>query len=405
MQQENKKQKNILLSLLFYGFTSLICIVVFFSFFFPQLRAIELLKSEAKTMYHTLNTTLSQGMDFSTFKSEANQFTQTPYQAQLLKNMSAQLYNSVFVNTGSLGYDAFLDTLKDNFVLNSSSTNEQKELVNTLLPIYGGEDDNPFVLTDYKFINYIESILETFDLEYEGLIGIQSPQLVEAFSSQNSKNALETSIFALPIDLNIRGSKRAMLDFFHYIEHAGNTYLEDGNISLHRDDVLSRGVLPVVLKGQTLSRSYNIYKNQILDIAKISMKDYIDSSLVQREEQSFVDFIKATRGSEAFETEITLHFYVQGVPQYKIEHHITTTIQQYQKLKKQLESLRKKSDIDPATKVHIETNYNYLKSIQTDITTLQSNMKKKIRLQDMYVNSQQYESSFERIAEQFNIAL
>jgi hypothetical protein len=52
------------------------------------------------------------------------------------------------------------------------------------LPPYSESEVNGAnnLLSDFKFINYIENLLETFSLEYSNEIGISDIHLVEEFS-------------------------------------------------------------------------------------------------------------------------------------------------------------------------------------------------------------------------------
>ena len=91
-----------------------------------------------------------------------------------------------------------------------------REISNTVLPSFSVHDldfgeDNTF--SEIKFVNYVETIMQTFNLEYSGDIGIGDILPVEAEDSKNinasnnkSKNEedlLVDKIFYMPLSFSV----------------------------------------------------------------------------------------------------------------------------------------------------------------------------------------------------------
>ena len=400
MQLENKQQKSIILVLFLYSILSIGCITVFFTFLYPNIAQIEQLKSNTSEVYESVQQAKAQWIWFDLFQAQAGQLAQNPYEQQLVQNIDTLTYNRVFTHTGISPYTTFLADKQSELTQQAVQKWPDQAIVSELLPLYGADWENTEVLSDFAFVNYVESILETFSLQYEGLIGIGNLNLVENFSSTTNKNSLETSIFSIPLDLRITGSKSSVLDFFHYIENSGKISLQEDRIIPYTDNTLSLGWLPIVLEWESYTPDYNIYQNPVVDIVHLSMKEYIDSSVFIREDQAFIDFVKQTRWNEVFDFDITLNFYVKWLPQYKIENKITEVIKDYQKIQSETNQQRKNTNISEGDKINLEKVSDYLQSLQGDIKTLQTNLKKQIRLQDMYTQAKELEQIFNNIREQ-----
>ena len=400
MQLENKQQKSIIIALFFYSILTIGCIMVFIFFLYPGLKDIQNVKAETSSLYTQIQESQAKGIWFEVFSTQAIPIAATPYETQLVKNFDKNTYNEVFTHTGTTSYNEFLENKTQQLTQQAVQKSPDHDIVAQLLPIYGWDVEDPATLSDFKFVNYVESILETFSLQYEGLIGIGNLHLVESFSSAKNKNSLETSIFYIPLELQVTGSKGSILDFFHYIENSGKISLLEESIIPYSDSTLTLWRLPIVLEWDAYTPGYNIYQNPIVDIASVSMKEYIDSSVYAREDQDFIDFIKQTRWNEVFSFDITLHFYVKGLPQYKIENKITGIIKDYQKIQSEVNAKRKQPQLTEVEKINLEKISDYLQSLASDIKALQANLKKQTRLQDMYTQAQDIEVIFTNIRNQ-----
>jgi hypothetical protein len=84
--------------------------------------------------------------------------------------VTVDFYNESFKNTTTKDYVEFLNIKKNelNNPLEKEKFKQKENQIIKILPPYSesevnGEDD---LLTDFKFINYIENILATFNLDY-----------------------------------------------------------------------------------------------------------------------------------------------------------------------------------------------------------------------------------------------
>jgi len=74
-----------------------------------------------------------------------------------------------------------------------------------------------------------------------------------------------------------------------------------------------------------------VYKNQLVDIDTVLMPEYIDSS-PEPSNTDLISFIENTQAREKFTVNLTLQFYVAGLPRYKIENFIQTLSSQNKNL-------------------------------------------------------------------------
>ncbi len=396
MNTQNKQQRSILITLSFYSVILFILIWVGVFLLYPEMRYIEAKKIQTNNKYTELEEVKTTWISLDIFKDQVSEKVSTPYEKQLVQNIDANTYQ-VFTHTGSIPYTEFLENLTQELQQKTEKSSSDSDIIGQILPIYGGEPENPYTLSDFKFVNYVESIFETFDLEYEWWIGIQDVVLVEDFSSEKNKNSLEASIFYIPLELKITGAKKSVLDFLHYVESTGKINIEGEAIELYSDNVLSLWRLPIILEWENYSPEYNIYKNPMIDIANIRMEDYLDSSISSRKEQSFIDFVRETRGNEEFIFDVTLHFYVEGLPQYKIQNKITQIVTDYNNIKAKAIKKRKSASTSAGEKIILDTVIDYLQSINSEIKSLQDNLAKQLKMETLYIEAQEFEKIFTQI--------
>ena len=134
-----------------------------------------------------------------------------------------------------------------------------------------------------------------------------------------SQNSLQEDIFKIPLNFTVTGQKSDIIDFIHFFEKVGAFSIQDEKIFLYTDKFISKK-----LTGAPINSNYNIYKNQLADISKISMVAYPDSSSIQSN-NDIISLIKSTNQSrEKYEVSMDINFYVSGIPIYLMKKYIDT---------------------------------------------------------------------------------
>jgi hypothetical protein len=139
-----------------------------------------------------------------------------------MKTIEPSFYTKHFKNDTNNTYLAFLEIKKEEFnnpILQQRFKQKQEQIVK-LLPTYSEVhlEDNDNILSDFKFINYMEAILQTFSLDYSNEIGLNDVVLLEEYSENDSKSKLNTSIYYIPVGLDIKGTKYNIINFLYFLE-------------------------------------------------------------------------------------------------------------------------------------------------------------------------------------------
>ena len=87
MQLENKQQKSIIIALFFYSILAIGCIMIFIFFLYPGFRDIQNIKTETSRLYTELQKSISKGIWFDVFSTQATPLAATPYEKQLIKTL------------------------------------------------------------------------------------------------------------------------------------------------------------------------------------------------------------------------------------------------------------------------------------------------------------------------------
>ena len=93
------------------------------------------------------------------------------YYANILKNVEADFYSLHFKNTDAENYDVFLEEKSEEIrsLKNSENFQEQDRKLQTLLPVYTSDTSlSDATLSEFHFVNYIENLLYSFNIEVEG---------------------------------------------------------------------------------------------------------------------------------------------------------------------------------------------------------------------------------------------
>jgi hypothetical protein len=240
-----------------------------------------------------------------------------------------------------LDYIAFLDEKFSEF-WEWELVDNKSILISKVLPTYSELVSDLWngTLSELKFINYIESIMETFSLTFENQVWFSEIELLEWYSVWILDDSLETNVYYIPLTFDITWKRADILDFLYFAWHVGkidiNTDTNDLYIDANLDSDFRTTFRNKILKWQNNILSEGIFNNQILDVESLSFAEYIDpetnTSRVY-EENSLANYIKTSTFSKDwdFKATIKLRFYVKWLPIYRIENYISGFISEFSK--------------------------------------------------------------------------
>lgn len=325
------EQKWLLISFILFLSLFLILVVTFLIYLLPSILKIEDSKSVALGLKSDIENIEKKWLSFSDFKKLSAQSTKDKFTLEILKVMDEDFYKNNLVNNSWSTYENFIKNKKEEIEeLSVWEYSEQQELIWIILPTYSSEvswlDSN--VLSDFEFINYVESILETFNLKTNNSIWINKLDIIEDYSVWSlAWEWIESNMYYIPLNLILEGKKSWIIDFLYFIENVWNISLNWDKVEINISDYLKN----VSLEWDLLTSWYNILKHQMVDIDKLSMDKYIDSWYDLRPDlYDFKDLIKSEQWNEKFTVNVILKFYVKGFPLIEIENMINDSLTLYQ---------------------------------------------------------------------------
>ncbi len=323
---------------------------------------------------------LSNASDINTIKSNS----------EILKNISKEFYEKNLKNDSDKSFDEFINKkiteLKSDD--NTKLIKDNNRQIINILPIYSENniDTGESTLSDYQFINYVESIIESFNLTTGWSIGIWNLVLLKDYAVSSDKwNTLESNLYAIPLSLNVKWTKSNILDFLYFVQNVWNIKVFNNMINIVRDDwTLSINGFPKVLAGDKYYKWYNIFENQIIDISNISMPDYIDSSYVPRKDKALVDFIKEEEGNDMFEVKVNLNFYVKWQPKSEVLNFINNVFLNFKLINAKVNKMISSWKIKWAELIKLKKKQNLLKNINSKIVSIKTELRKQKELDPVY---------------------
>ena len=395
----NKRIKSSLIQTFIFNVILLIMAVVFAVFvLWPSFLEIQEKKTALSAEYDRVNSMDKNGIEFQDFKALSNTAELSGYLKEIIKTTSADFYERNFKNKNAeQNFESFISQ-KETAVLaekKASLLQDKTEIVDTLLPIYVTNDWEEW-MTDFEFINYVESLLYSFNLISRNSIWVWELKRVD--DSDITKTHLDSNMFYIPLELQITWQKWDIIDFIHYFENVWSIGISEGNPEIYTDKALSK---KLVWSGD----ADNIYKNQLSDIQRLSMDAYIDaSSDVSR--WSLSDFVKTTQNRQRFSAGLELRFYVQWLPDYKIQNYVQSVVSMHANLLKESQQALKLTFNNAWTpssstlnaKNAIRSAANVLTVMQDDIKKLRVSLWKKDQdLTVVYSEAEEYKSRLDKI--------
>lgn len=333
-----REQNNLILSNIFFAIISFSLLFWWWYYLYWEISSIEEIKANTMELNTKLNSYKKEWIDFKTLEETLSEIDTSSMNNTekrilesnkiILKEIDENFYNNNFINKKENNFDSFISKKKEDYKKNSWDTEKKLEIISKILPLYSAEKIDENTLTDFQFINYIESIISTFRLSYKNYIWIKDIKQVENYVLSNTDKSLDKTIWEIPVELDISWRKSSIIDFLHFIEKVWKININDETweITVDREvDELNNPFLEFktkLLNWQKRTWDYNIFNNQIVDIDNIVLPEYIDSSDIQiqnsLEDNRFLKEIKNSQDREKYEIKIKLKFYTKWVPLYKI---------------------------------------------------------------------------------------
>lgn len=391
MKRTTREKNTIIITFIFYFILILgvIWIILFNTIW--KISEVEAKKIDTQKLYEELSKIKKEWINFNEFK---NISTDNETDKVILSNITSDFYNKYLKNNWSTDFDTFINKKKKelNSEENIKLIEKNKSQIINILPTYSENNINIWwdKLSDLKFVNYIESIVDSFNLSIWWSIGIWNVVLLDEYAvSSNWWDSLESSIFYIPLNITVKGTKSNIIDFLYFIEHVWNIEINNNKINVVRDykNFLSVNWFPKILSWDKYIKDYNIFENQITDISKISIPEYIDWSYISRGDKDFIDFIKKTQWNEEFEVKVNLNFYVKWQPKYEILKFIKSVTNNFKLLNLKVNQLISWNKVKWAKLIDLKKKQNLLKNLNTKVVNINKELRKQKDLEQIYKNA------------------
>lgn len=375
---------------------------------YPSLISVEDQKKELLEKYTWYNKIVQQGLTYDEFIEEKNQDSNiSEYLNDLIKAIPQSFYDKSIKNTS---WGNFLDYMQSKISKidkqkKDKLIEERDQKLESILPSYsssissiGGQEN----LTDFKFTNYVESILNAFSLTSNDSIWISDIIPVEDYAdtsdTKKKQSSLDTNIFYIPLKLSVKWKKSDVIDFLYFIENVGTIKVDKSNqVSFYTDDTFKKN-LPDSLES-------NIFENQIFDIEDLRMPTYLDSRL-SWSDAPLVDYVRQTQGDDMIEMDLQLRFYIRWLPDYLVKKYIKDTLDTYDALSKELDKKVKELDAKQFTTSDEILLVNSVKALDynlskyaSDVKSAKVSLSKSQDIDTLYRKCQEYVKVFTTIEE------
>lgn len=394
MERQKREENTIIIHFAFYFVLTIWLLAYLFLSILPQLLSIEDTKKSTKEVYTDLTRIEKSWLTFDEFKSLNNVWSNTVVVNEILKGMTWDFFTNNLVNTKYNTYKEFLD--KNTADLNSNEnkklSQEKIDRISRVLPPYTDNsiDFSNYALTDYKFVNYVESIIESFNFNTSNSIWISKLSLLDdyAISTWNGWDALEANIYYIPLNLVLQWTKSSVIEFLYFIENVGNISVDKNNININNNYwFLSKNWVKKVLEWDKLTSSYNIFEHQIIDIDKITFNDYIDSSYLSRGDTNFKDFIIKTQWNDKYEINLNLLFYVKWQPSYKLVEQINSILDKYKETQGKISKLLGNTKTEWLDRISLTKYNDTIKQFSEETNNMRKSLVKKENLEEIYIRA------------------
>lgn len=353
MERTNKQKKVIILYFVIFLLGIFATSLLFFYYLLPDIKEIEEIKNSTYETFTKVNAIKNKWISYDEFKSaisaelssDSAKNWEDGYLVEVANSITEDFYNTYLVNDSNTSYLTFLEEQSAElweWELNA----KRNEIVSKILPVYSEvvSDLWDWSLSEFKFVNYIESIIETFNLTFSNQVWISNVTLLENYSVWVFDSSLETNIYYIPVNLDLTWKRSDILDFLYFAGHVWKVYIEWDELLIDKKVIsdFERSFKNKILKWE--ASNSEIFNNQILDIESANFTEYIDPSITYSANyttESLVWNIKNTQFSEDwnYKVSVVLRFYVKWLPIYKVEQYITEFIRDFNQVQTKIETL------------------------------------------------------------------
>lgn len=425
MKRTKRQENAIIINFALYLVLFIVAWIFFVYYIIPNIITIEEKKSETVSIYSKIQDTKKQGVAFGVFKEKtkksdikslfaSDKNINIDYIDGILKDLKPGFYNEYFKNKWETDYKAFIKELTESYK-EKNNLEEKFSIISKILPSYSEniyEINEENLLTDLKFINYIESIIYDFNLSYKNPIWIKWVTLLPSYTIWTWNNSFDKNIFFIPLDLDLEWSKSSIVYFLHFLNNVWKVYLdEDGEISVLKNPEYKKDNFFYNFKFKTIweiknKKDYNIFNNQVVDIESISFSENINSSFnpldILNNEKSLVKYLKSTwQMEEKFKLNIKLRFYVKWLPKYKIQNFINNFKKDFKELENLVKETLKKEDLSSSDKNKLQEINTSLLSIRKSVNGLNAWWESS-KLTDSYNSAYKYSTFLAEEKEKIN---
>ena len=328
----------------------------------------------------------------------------------VLNKMWKEFYDKNLSNKNSPDYLTFLNKKQleiDKLKLNPDII-ARSQKIEKVLPSYAKWVVADWNMSDLQFVNYVETLLKSFNIETKSKIWISDVVSVDEESVWSDKKAKKidntsSQIFYIPLSLELEWKKSDIVDFLYFVQNVWViSSINENKINFYSDNVLAWKSI----KWQYWTMgTYNIYENKIVDISDFSASKYIETSSTKRDAsqsttRSFIELIRGTdQSNEAYKVTLWLKFYVKWLPLYTLDNFIQNVLKKYKEVlalsKSTLNNAQaKKAKLLDNNQIDV---YSTLKSIDTYLQEhaskskeLEQWIKQKTNLDNLYLKATQF---------------
>ena len=300
-------------------------------YIYPSISHIEEKKSQLLTLLKEKSDVEMKWITYSDFSSlRTASIIDNSYESNILRTIEEEFYNEKIKNNTTGNFEAFFSQLSTEVNAQKSDKVQEKRqlIINSLLPQYVDVSDARYEwLTEFKFVNYVETLLYAFNLSVDNSIGISEVAAYETSSKKESTESIDSTLFYIPLFLKINWRKEDIIDFLYLIENIWALKMENGVLEVHNDDKLDKKVWLILWR--------NIYKNQLFTVETLRMQEYLDSDNSPTE-KDFVSYVRELQWREKISVELGLRYYVRGLPNYQVKWYIKDLVKKQEDLNKKI---------------------------------------------------------------------
>lgn len=357
-------------------------IIVIIFYIWPQVGEIKAKKDETKNLINTYENIKKAWISYSDFQSLKSSNNKNVYLSSLFTKVDKNFFEEHFVNKENTSYEAF-HTKKVNEISKLKTDKEYraiqdsyKNILPTYIDAWTDSQDGAWIITDLKFVTYIESILHTFKLTVPTKrIEVWTLNIVKEYGTEK-ESTLDTPIYYIPYSFDVSWKTSDILDFIYFLDNVWSIKISSNNlISFSQDNF--------IFKQLDWYNAKNILENQIIDIEKIELPKNIDwawSNVI--DESKIISNIKSTQWNEEISAKVDARFYVKSIPNYKVMEALENLNKKYSELKTDLEGIvNKKTQWQAANIEKAKKGLVYLTELDSSIKDLN---KQKTDLEKVY---------------------